>query len=102
MYTALTHLDKRNTYIRKLFIDYSSAFNTIVPSKLVIKFDPALCNWVLDFLTGRPQVVRVGNNISNPLILNTGAPQVCVLSPLLHSLFTHDCGAMHSSNSIIK
>ena len=50
-----------------LFIDYSSAFNTIVPSKLVIKletlgFDPTLCSWVLDFLTGHPQVVRVGNN----------------------------------------
>ena len=59
-----------------LFIDYSSAFNTIVPSKLVITLetlglDPALCNWVLDFLMGRPQVVRVANNISTPLILNT-------------------------------
>ena len=68
-----------------LFIDYSSAFNTIVPSKLIIKLetqglDPALCNWVLDFLTGRPQVVKVGNNISTPLILNTGAPQGCVCS----------------------
>uniref|UniRef100_A0A8L0DJB6 Reverse transcriptase domain-containing protein n=1 Tax=Oncorhynchus mykiss TaxID=8022 RepID=A0A8L0DJB6_ONCMY len=84
LHTALTHLGKRNTYVRMLFIDYSSAFNTIVPSKLVIKLetlglDPALCNWVLDFLTGRPQVVRVGNNISTPLILNTGAPQGCVL-----------------------
>ena len=64
--------------------------------------DPALCNWVLDFLTGRPQVVMVGNNISTPLILNTGAPQGCVLSPLLYSLFTHDCVAMHASNTIIK
>ncbi|XP_070296581.1 catenin delta-2-like [Salvelinus sp. IW2-2015] len=46
-----------------LLIDYSSAFNNIVPSKLVnnletLDLDPALCNWVLDFLTGRPQVVR--------------------------------------------
>ena len=90
-----------------LFIDYSSAFSTIVASKLSIKLetlglDPALCNWVLDFLTGRPQVVKVGNNISTSPILNTGATQGCVLSPLLYSLFTHDCVAMHASNSIIK
>ncbi|CDQ89637.1 unnamed protein product, partial [Oncorhynchus mykiss] len=39
LHTALTHLDKRNTYVRMLFIDYSSAFNTIVPSKLVIKLE---------------------------------------------------------------
>ena len=89
-----------------LFIDYSSAFNTIVPSKLIIKLEamglnPALCNLVLDFLTGCPQVVKVGNNISTLLTLNTGAPQGCVLSPLLYSLFTHDCVAMHASNSII-
>ena len=69
LHTALSHLDKRNTYVRLLFIDYSSAFNTIVPSKLVINLetlglDPTLCNLVLNFLTGRPQVVRVGNNTS--------------------------------------
>ena len=50
----------------------------------------------------QPQVVKVGNNISPPLILNTGAPQGCVLSPLLYFLFTHDCVAMHAFNSIIK
>jgi hypothetical protein len=63
-----------------LFIDYSSAFDTIVPSMLIIKLEalglnPTLCNWVLDFLTG---------------------------CPLMSSLFTHDCVAMHVSNSIIK
>ena len=37
LHTALSYLDKRNTYVRMLFNDYSSAFNTIVPSKLIIK-----------------------------------------------------------------
>ena len=54
---ALSHLDKRNTYVRMLFIDYSSAFNTIVPSKLITKLrtlglNTSLCNWILDFLAG--------------------------------------------------
>jgi hypothetical protein len=36
-----------------LFIDYSSAFNTIVPSKLkTLGLNTSLCNWILDFLTG--------------------------------------------------
>jgi hypothetical protein len=32
LHTDLSHMDKRNTYVRMLLIDYSSAFNTIVPS----------------------------------------------------------------------
>ncbi len=84
-----------------LFVDYSSAFNTIVLATLVEKLQTlglnrSLCSWILDFLTGRSQVVRMGNNTSSPLILNTGAPQGCVLSPLLYSLYTH------SSNVIVK
>jgi hypothetical protein len=95
LHTALSHLDKRNTYVRLLFIYYSSAFNTIVPSKLITKLrilgqNTSLCNWILDFLTGCPTGVRVYINTSGTLILNTGAPQGCVLSPLLYSLFTHD------------
>ncbi len=76
---ALSHLDKRNTYVRMLFVDYSSAFNTIVPSKLVVKLralglNNSLYSWILDFLTSRRQVVKVGSNISSPQTLSTGAP----------------------------
>ena len=88
-----------------LFIDYSSAFNIIVPSMLITKLrtlgqNTSLCNWIMDFLMVRPQVVRVSNNRDATLTLNTGTPQGCVLSPLLYSLFT--CMATDDSNTIIK
>ena len=93
--------------MRMLFIDYSSAFNTLVPTKLITKLrtlglNTSLCNWILYFLTGRSQVVRVGNNTSATLILNTGALQGCVLSPLLYSLFPCSClHGQYDSNTII-
>ena len=100
LHTTLTHLDKSNAYVSMLFIDYSSAFNTILPSKLTKKatalgLNSSLCHLVLDFLTGRAQVVKVGNITSSTLILNTGAPQECV------PLYTN-CVASHNSISIIK
>ncbi|KAI4886167.1 hypothetical protein NFI96_001515 [Prochilodus magdalenae] len=107
LHTALTHLEQPNTYVRMLFVDFSSAFNTIIPHKLVSKLgslglDSSICSWVLGFLTDRPQCVRIGNHTSSTLILNTGTPQGCVLSPLLFTLFTNDCTPTHSSNTIIK
>ncbi|KAF7641855.1 hypothetical protein LDENG_00270390 [Lucifuga dentata] len=35
-------------------------------------------------------------------MLSTGVPQGCVLSPVLYALFTNECAATHSSNTIIK
>ena len=44
----------------------SSAFNTTVPLKLITKLrdlglNIALCDWILNVLTGRPLVVRIGS-----------------------------------------
>ncbi len=107
LHLALTHLENKDSYVRMLFIDFSSAFNTIIPQQLINKLNllglnNSLCNWILDFLTGRPQSVRVGHNTSSTTTLSTGAPQGCVLSPLLFTLLTHDCTAKFSSNHIIK
>ncbi len=108
LHSSLTHIDSTNgNYVRLLFIDYSSTFNTIVPTKLAVKLTDlgitsSICDWIQDFLTARPQVVKVGQFTSNSITLNVGAPQGCVLSPLLYSLYTHDCVSSHSSTSIIK
>ncbi len=108
LHSSLTHIDsKYGNYVRLLFIDYNSAFKTIVPIKLAFKLtdlglNSSLCDWIQDFLTGRPQVVKTGQFTSNSITLNVGAPQGCVLSPLLYSLYTHDCVSSHSSTSIVK
>ncbi|KAK3564752.1 hypothetical protein QTP86_024965, partial [Hemibagrus guttatus] len=51
LHLALTHLDNKDSYVRMLFIDFSSAFNTIIPQHLIDKLSPlglntSLCNWI--------------------------------------------------------
>ena len=47
-------------------------------------------------------MVRVGRNTSATVILNPAAPLWCVRSPVVKSMFPHDCMARHDSNTIIK
>ncbi len=98
LHLALTHLEQKDSYVRMLFIDFSSAFNTIFPQQLIRKLNllglnTSLCNWILDFLTARPQSVRVSCKTSSTTTLSTGVPQGCVFSPLLFMLLTHNCTA---------
>ena len=108
LHKILQHLETSKSYARILFLDFSSAFNTIIPQRLYDKLlnnlhiDQSMCNWLLDFLLDRAQVVRVGGLVSDKLILNTGAPQGCVLSPLLFTLFTDDCRSNSESVIIAK
>ncbi len=96
LHTALSHLENKKTYVRMLFMDYSSEFNTIVPATLVAKLQTL----------GLNRSLSGGQNGQQHLI--SPDPQhwcskgCCVLSPLLYSLYTHDCTATHSSNVIVK
>ncbi|KAK0144491.1 putative RNA-directed DNA polymerase from transposon X-element [Merluccius polli] len=107
LHHTLQHLEGSRTYARMLFLDYSSAFNTIRPGKLIRKLTDLgvptpTCNWILDFLTERPQVVRMGRQVSAELIISTGSPQGCCLSLKLFTLYTHDCVSTHDNTIIIK
>ena len=90
------HLDaKTSNTARDLFLDYSSAFNCIQPhimmNKLVaLGVSASLCLLILDILTSRSQYVRTSHETSSLIMLNTGAPQGCVLSPVLFVLYTND------------
>ena len=109
-----SHLDKTSSYVRIMFFDFSSAFNTIQPHLLAQKLKnmcihPNIIKWILNYLTDRPQFVRLQNNrtntqphkntscntgtfiTSNMIKTFTGAPQGTVLSPFLFTLYTSDC-----------
>ena len=107
LHKVYAHLDKGKTYVRSTFIDFSSAFNTIIPHVLVGKLidmnvPSQITLWIHNFLTDRPQRVMLGNHLSSIRVLNTGAPQGCVLSPVLFSLYTSDCLCNVNECSIIK
>lgn len=97
----------KNTCAKLLFVNFSSAFNTIRLNKLRSKLHhiglhTTLCNWFLDFLKNLSQYVRFGKHTSSTLLIYTGVPQGCVLSPLLCTLFTHDCCITLPTNLIVK
>ena len=102
------HLETPKSHARLLFIDFSSAFNTIQPSLLVeklihdFKLDLNLIGWILDFLTNRSQCVRVNGALSNLLFSSTGSPQGCCLSDLFFILYTNNCLSNHANRYILK
>lgn len=54
LHAALSHLEQRGSYARLLFVDFSSAFNTILPHRLVVKlgdlgFPHSICMWINSF-----------------------------------------------------
>uniref|UniRef100_A0A8C4SRB6 Tripartite motif-containing protein 16-like n=1 Tax=Erpetoichthys calabaricus TaxID=27687 RepID=A0A8C4SRB6_ERPCA len=81
----------RSGAVRIMFLDFSSAFNTIQPLLLREKLtemgvDSYLMAWIVDYLKDRPQYVRLGNGTSDIVVSNTGAPQGTELSPSRYTL----------------
>ena len=102
LHKLFEHMETAGNYVRILFMDLSSAFNTILRHVMIDKLQKlevpaALVHWVFNFLSNHPQCVRVGDIKSPVLVSNTGAPQGCVLSSFLYTLYTNDCWSVDPS-----
>ena len=123
--TVSKHLYCTGNFFRILFMELSSAFNTILPRLLLqrlldLQVNPTLVLWIRAFLCDRPQrvcvrvdilSVRTGGGslaestvlfggfvMSKELVLDTGAPQGYVLS----SLFLVYINEIICNNAVLK
>ncbi len=85
LHYVLQHLDRPGTYVRNLFVYFSSAFNTIIPNLLLPKLTQfsvptSICQWIKSFLTDRQQLVRLGKYTSSTRTISSGAPHCSSLS----------------------
>ena len=101
------HLDKPKSFCRILFVDFSSAFNTINASILVkrlkdMNINSNLIAWIYDFLTDRTQYVKFQGCVSDVISTNTGSPQGCVLSPVLFTIYTNECRINEINVKLLK
>ena len=83
-----------NQYAIMLFLDFSSAFDTVNHKHLLHKLQNEFyiegyaLQWFEDFLTNRKFCTKVDDTLSDWYYMNCGVPQGSVLGPAVFSLYT--------------
>ena len=128
IHDSLAHINNKGSYVRILYVDFSSAFNTVQTHLLLQKLQemnicPHLTLWISNFLSNRTQKVcikqtetetKLQTNITNSNTqtdahcysstksINTGTPQGTVISPFIFTLYTNDCRSKHDTQKTYK
>lgn len=85
-------------YIYGFFLGNTVNTSTLLSRLTELQVKSKLVNWIKGFL----QHVTVNGNTSHHIVLNTGVPPGCVLSPILFSIYTKNITCSTDNMTLLK
>ena len=103
----LTSRLENNDYVRCLLVDFSKAFDivshaVVIPKLNMLDMRGSIKNWIISFLTGRSQKVKVNGFLSNSQCINRSIVQGSGIGPFLYILMESDLHPLSQVNEILK
>jgi hypothetical protein len=68
-------------HVDSIHTDFLKAFDRVrhclLLDKMSSDFEPARCQWLCSYFSGRIQRIRMGDCVSSDILVTSGVPQVC-------------------------
>ena len=93
-------MENRTRYARVFSFDFKNPFDS-VPHDILCS-NPYIINWIVNFLDGRHQRVKVDGTRTDDVNINRGVPQGTVLGPVLFSVMINDIKTVNAQNELVK
>lgn len=102
-----THINQildRKEQCLAIFIDFSKAFDTLSHKNLITMMERCgirgkCLNWFKNYLECRSYRVKIGGNLSEEIMLNSGVPQGSKLGPILYLIYANEMISLLKNSS---